>query len=359
MNILLVQLGSNGDCLFVTSIAKQIKEIDYPGCTLTWMIGSNCSHIIENNHFIDEKIIIPIKDINDLWFKRNNINDLIQKETTTYNFDKIFITDFTIENAKLRFGTTRSTLFRCYNHKITISPEPQIFLINQEIENVYNFCKKNLIIKGENNILFECSPQSGQSNISFEKAIKISEFILSKINDVKIILSSNIKFTHPNKNIIDASVLSIRENAELVNYCNLMIGCSSGLTWLATSNWPKKIQMIQLISPHFKNGIIPASVKTDFEYLGLSLSSIIELYDPNDMLISECIVSVYQNGFNFSRKLFDQYSLKMFTNNRLLFESNFSILKKLYIFITNNFFNKKYNFKKFVSISKYFLNLYK
>jgi hypothetical protein len=138
-----------------------------------------------------------------------------------------------------------------------------------------------------------------------------------------------------------------------------MIGCSSGLTWLATSNWPKKIQMIQLISPHFKNGIIPASVKTDFEYLGLSLNSIIELYDPNDMLISECIVSVYQNGFNFSRKLFDQYSLKMFTNNRLLFESNFSILKKLYIFITNNFFNKKYNFKKFVSISKYFLNLNK
>jgi ADP-heptose:LPS heptosyltransferase len=359
MKILLVQLGSNGDCLFVTTIAKQIKEIDYPGCKLTWMIGSNCSHIIENNHFIDEKIIIPIKDINDLWFKRNNINDLIQKETITYNFDRIFITDFTIDNAKLRFGTTRSTLFRCYNHKITISPEPQIFLINQEIENVYNFCKKNLIIKGENNILFECSPQSGQSNISFEKAIIISEFILSKIKDVKIILSSNIKFTHPNKNIIDASVLSIRENAELVNYCNLMIGCSSGLTWLATSNWPKKIQMIQLISPHFKNGIIPASVKTDFEYLGLSLNSIIELYDPNDMLISDCIVSVYQNGFNFSRTLFDQYSLKMFTNNRLLFESNFSILKKLYFFITNNILNKKYNFKKFVSISKYFLNLNK
>ena len=81
MNILLVQLGSNGDCLFVTTIAKQIKEIDYPGCNLTWMIGSNCSHIIENNHFIDDKIIIPIKDINDLWFKRNNIKETIKKVT--------------------------------------------------------------------------------------------------------------------------------------------------------------------------------------------------------------------------------------------------------------------------------------
>ena len=101
MNILLVQLGSNGDCLFVTTIAKQIKEIDYPGCNLTWMIGSNCSHIIENNHFIDDKIIIPIKDINDLWFKRNNIKEIIKKETVNCHFDKILITDFTERKCRI------------------------------------------------------------------------------------------------------------------------------------------------------------------------------------------------------------------------------------------------------------------
>lgn len=359
MNILLVQLGSNGDCLFVTTIAKQIKEIDYPGCNLTWMIGSNCSHIIEHNHFIDDKIIIPIKDINDLWFKRNNINHIIQKETINCNFDKIIITDFTKENAKFRFGTTRSTLFRCYNHRITISPEPQIFLNKKEIENVYNFCNKNLIIKGDNNILFECSPQSGQSKLSFEKAIKISELILSKKKDVKIILSSNIKFSHPDKNIIDASDLSIRENAELVNFCNLMIGCSSGLTWLATSNWATKIPMIQLISPYFKNGVIPASVKTDFEYLGLPLNYIIELYDPKDDLISECILSVFQTGFNFTRKKYDEYNLKMFKNNRLLFESNISKFRKIHIILTNNISSINYSFKKFISFSKYILNFKK
>jgi hypothetical protein len=359
MNILLIQLGSNGDCLFVTTIAKQIKEIDYPGCNLTWMIGSNCSHIIENNHFIDDKIIIPIKDINDLWFKRNNINETIKKETVNCHFDKIFITDFTKENSEYRFGTTRSTLFRCYDNPITISPEPQIFLHKKEVDTVSDFCNLYSIIKGENNILFECSPQSGQSKISFEKAIKIAEIVSKNDNSIKIILSSNIKFLHPNKNIIDASVLSIRENAELVNYCNLMVGCSSGLTWLATSNWSKKINMIQLISPHFKNGVIPASVKTDFEYLGLPLNSIIELYDPNDKLISECIISVYQYGFNFSRKLFDQYSFKMFKNNRLLFESKISFFKKIYIFILINIFNKKYNLMKLISFFKYILKLKK
>jgi ADP-heptose:LPS heptosyltransferase len=353
MNILLVQLGSNGDCLFVTTIAKQIKEIDYPGCNLTWMIGSNCSHIIENNHFIDDKIIIPIKDINDLWFKRNNIKETIKKEAVNCHFDKIFITDFTKENSEYRFGTTRSTLFRCYDNPITISPEPQIFLHKKEVDTVTKFCILNSIIKGQNNILFECSPQSGQSKISFEKAIKIAEFVSKNNNSIKIILSSNIKFLQPNKNIIDASVLSIRENAELVNYCNLMVGCSSGLTWLATSNWTQKINMIQLISPHFKNGVIPASVKTDFEYLGLPLKSIIELYDPSEELISECILSTYESGFYYSLNKFDQYNIKMFRNNRLLFESKFSIIKKVYIFITNNFLNKKYNFKKLVSFFKY------
>lgn len=125
------------------------------------MIGSNCSHIIENNHFIDDKIIVPINDINELWYKRNNIFDSIKNELINIKFDKIFITDFTKENLKLRYGATRSTLFRSYNHRITITPEPQIFLSKIEIDNVFNFCKKNAIRKGENIILFECSPQSG------------------------------------------------------------------------------------------------------------------------------------------------------------------------------------------------------
>ena len=105
-----------------------------------------------------------------------------------------------------------------------------------------------------------------------------------------------------------------------------MVGCSSGLTWLATSNWSKKINMIQLISPHFKNGVITASVKTDFEYLGLPLNSIIELYDPNEEIITKCINEIYENGFNTSLKKYDEYNIKMFKNNRLLFESKFSIM---------------------------------
>ena len=331
MNILLVQLGSNGDCLFVTTIAKQIKEVDYPGSILTWMIGSNCSHIIENNHFIDKKIIVPIKDINDLWFKRNNINDTLKNETENYHFDKIIITDFTIQNSILRYGTTRSTLFRSYNHRISISPEPQIFLYKKEIENVLQFCKINSINKCENIILFECSPQSGQSNINIERAIKIAELLTKNNKSIKILVSSNNAFFHESDRIIDASCLTFRENAELFNYCNLFIGCSSGLTWLATSNWSKKIPMIQTISPHFKNYIIPASVKTDFKYLGLNHNHVIELYNPSDILIANCVDNFYKNGLLSTRKKFDEFRDRNFANYRFIIQARINPIKKLYL----------------------------
>lgn len=56
--ILLGQLGSNGDCLHATVLARQIKH-DYPNCHLTWAIGSIYRSIIENNPFIDRIWEIP------------------------------------------------------------------------------------------------------------------------------------------------------------------------------------------------------------------------------------------------------------------------------------------------------------
>ena len=38
MKVSLVQLDANGDCLYATTIARQIKQ-DYPGCHLTWWIS--------------------------------------------------------------------------------------------------------------------------------------------------------------------------------------------------------------------------------------------------------------------------------------------------------------------------------
>lgn len=143
--------------------------------------------------------------------------------------------------------------------------------------------------------------------------------MINNNDSIKILVSSNKVFYHESDRIIDASCLTFRENAELFNYCNLIIGCSSGLTWLATSNWSNKIPMIQTISPYFKNFIIPASVKTDFKYLGLDHSHIIELYNPSDFLISICVYNFYKNGLHSTSKKFDEFRNRYFANYRLIF----------------------------------------
>ena len=58
-NIALVHLASNGDILYATAIARQIKEIDFPNCNLTWVVSSSGKKILENNPYVDEIIEIP------------------------------------------------------------------------------------------------------------------------------------------------------------------------------------------------------------------------------------------------------------------------------------------------------------
>ncbi|MEQ1577992.1 MAG: hypothetical protein ABL894_10090, partial [Hyphomicrobium sp.] len=58
--ILLGQLGSNGDCLYATTIARQIKK-DFPGCHLTWAISSLCTRVLDNNPDVDEVWEVPVQ----------------------------------------------------------------------------------------------------------------------------------------------------------------------------------------------------------------------------------------------------------------------------------------------------------
>jgi len=309
MKILLVQLGANGDCLFVTTIAKQIKEKDYPNCHLSWMILDRCKQVIENNPYIDE--IIPIEEtgINEARLK---IGEYIEElKSQGKFFDKIIITDNYETNEKIWFGPLRSMYHRVYQelsgNKLIISPEPVIFLKDSEVQNVDKFVKKHKL--NEQNcfpILFECMPQSGQSTMNVEKALDIAYIITKKYPHVKIILSSKDRVESNNKNIVDGSELSYRENAQLINHCKLLVGVSSGITWLNTSNWSNKIPMIAYIKryedyyPTFS-----ASILLDFKNLGESTDNLIELYcTPDDNNLIDCISNVVENSFQHAKHNF-------------------------------------------------------
>lgn len=309
MKVLLVQIGSVGDCLLVTTIAKQIKEKDYPGCHLTWMIGDRFKEILNNNPHVDEIIEIPLDYTDESIIKaRKNIPITIEKlKQKGEIFDKVIITDCCSVNEHQFWGTFRSIYFRIYQeiygHKITISPEPVIYLSEQEILNVKNFISKHDLDKEDcYPILFECSPKSKQSNMTFEKAFEVSKKIVQRHPNVKIILSSKEKFTENYPNIIDGSVLTFRENAELLNHCKLLVGSNSGITWLNASTWSKKIPMVQHVKKYEEYLVsISASVELDYKYFGESTDDLIELLSPDDETFYNCISDVIENSVRLAK----------------------------------------------------------
>jgi hypothetical protein len=258
-----------------TTVARQIKN-DYPGCHLTWAISQKCKQVIENNPFVDE--IWPIGNEpydhphDDVW--RRTKAEALRRQSNG-QFDLVLFTQIYPENFNNFDGTTRSSIFRSYPGKITVPIDPVLHLLQSEVERVAQFASEHALHKYKNVILFECSPSSRQSPMTLEKAIRISAQIVEELQDTAIIVSSHHSFRSSSPAVIDGSVLTFRENAELSKYCTLLLGCSSGITWLLTSNWAKKIPTIQFLGrdPCWHSF---ASVRYDHQFWGLATDHVLE-----------------------------------------------------------------------------------
>lgn len=280
LKILLVHLYSNGDCLYATTVARQIKH-DYPGCHLTWAIATFCKSIIANNPYVDQIMEIDSIEKNDVVAFRK-FKKQIKKDK---RFDKIFITHNMDTNLAYYNGSIRSGILRAYPNPITVPVQPVLQLYEKEIENVAAFTKKNELHKYKHVILFEFAPQSKQIKISKNFSLSIAEKI-TEDPEVAIILSSANKINHANKNIIDGSELTLRETAALTHSCTLLLGCSSGITWISTSDGAKQLPMIQLINP---GAAWMNSVSIDFKMFGLDVDTVIEITDMNETKIINCL----------------------------------------------------------------------
>lgn len=295
--ILLIHLFSNGDCLYATAIARQIKH-DYPNCHLTWAIGSLCKSIIDNNPFVDE--VWEVKDIN----KANSQKILRQikaeaaNKKATGEYDEIFFTQIIDDNLANYDGTIRSAIFRGYNKPITVPITPVLRLRDEEIKKVRDFAIKHNLSDYKNVILFEFAPQSGQLAITTQIALNIAEEI-TKTESTAIILSSLNTINSGKKCIIDGSTLSLRETAALTHYCTLLLGCSSGITWISTSDAAKHLPMIEMLDP---NAFWINPVSRDFERTGIGTENLIELYDNNINVVVDCVKDVLEDGFNKAQK---------------------------------------------------------
>lgn len=300
--ILLAHLNSNGDCLYATTIAHQIKT-DHPDCHLTWAISSMCRHILDFNPHVDEIWEIPLKSIVELPQVWKQFENEFRHRKALGDFDDIFITQFMPGCVHNYDGLIRSSTFRGYPNPITVPVKPVLRLSSIEVNNVFNFVETHKIKQKKNVILFECSPKSEQSFLNAELALEISRKIVNEIEDTCVILSSDIYFKESSSNIIDASTLSLRENAELTKYCTLLIGCSSGITWISTSDWAKPLPMIQLLK---SQPIWFASVVCDHNCWGLSTEHIIEMTECNAEEVVDCVKNTINDNFKIAKDKFHQ-----------------------------------------------------
>jgi hypothetical protein len=198
-----------------------------------------------------------------------------EKRRAAGDFDRIFYTQVCPDNIGRFDGSTRSSTFRNYPGPITVPVSPVIRLRDQELKKVEQFAAQNKLRLFQQVILLECTPSSGQSTMSQRKGLAVALNLVSKRSDTAVIISTHIPFESPHPQIVDGSCLSLRENVELSKYCTLFVGCSSGITWLLTSDSAKQLPMALFLNPDVM-GATFASVAYDFEHWGLSTSHIIE-----------------------------------------------------------------------------------
>lgn len=297
--ILLVQLYSNGDCLYATAVARQIKQ-DFPGCHLTWAIAGFCQHIIDLNPYVDNKLVTDEVPKNDVVafrkFKRN-----VFKEKEEGKWDEVFVTHNMDNNQALYDGTIRGMIFGAYPNPITVPIQPILILSDVEKQKVKDFTEKNKLLQYKNVILWEFAPQSGQSVLSFDFVKSIAEKV-TQSTDTCIILSSANSFKS-SKKIIDGSILSVRENAALTHYCSLLIGCSSGITWISISSAAKQLPMLQLLDPqaYFRN-----APSVDFNRYGISTDELVELTSFDEGKVLKGVKSIIEEGISTTKKKYNE-----------------------------------------------------
>lgn len=307
--ILLVQLFSNGDCLYATAVARQIKH-DFPDCYLSWLIAKSCKDIISGNPYIDEiQVTNEVAKNNVIAFRKIKRKVFLEKKQGKW--DEVFITHNMDDNQALYDGTIRGMIFRAYPKPITVPVQPVLVLTDEEKQNVKLFAEKNKLQQFKNIILWEYAPQSGQSVLNFEFVMKVAGKI-TEFPETCVILSSANSFSGT-ANIFDASILSVSENAELTHYCSLLIGCSSGITWLSTSSAAKQLPMIQLLDPqaYFLN-----APSVDFKRYAISTEGLIELIKFDEEKIVKTVKTFIEEGIVSAKEKYSEALPVQFNTTR-------------------------------------------
>lgn len=300
--VLLGQLGANGDCVYATTIARQIKADD-PECHLTWAIGSACRQVIDHNPHVDDVWVVDYKYPDDMATVWKAFEREAKARQRRGDFDDVYFTQINPGNFRNFDGTIRASIFRGYPRPITVPVTPVIRLSQTEIDRVAQFAGENGLTAHDRVVLFESSPRSGQSAVTPTWASAVAHEILATLPGSRVVMTSGMDGRPADRDVVDASKLAFREIAELSRYCSLLIGCSSGLTWLLTSDAAETIPTIQVLSRDVGEY---GAVVHDLEHWGLPSQHVIELHDCSTEHAARVAVAVFTDGLESARSEFHE-----------------------------------------------------
>ena len=294
--ILLGQLGANGDCLYATILARQLRH-DHPNAHITWAISSQCVDVVRNNPHIDDTWVIPIRGWDDhevLWriFEREAMRRCRHRQ-----FDFALLSQIWPNNFQNYDGTVRPSILRSYGAPITVPIENVINLADLEIERVENFAAREGLSEVQHRILFECSSKSGQSFVTPDLAQEVAEHVYAMLPDSMVIFNTHLPMEIRNSRSRYSGSLSLRESAWLTRHCSLFVGCGSGGTVAASSTSASNLPMIQLLSASTS---VFASFMHDFEYFGIDDRKIFEMTNDQPEVIAQAIVAACLRGMDNS-----------------------------------------------------------
>jgi hypothetical protein len=269
-----------------TTVARQIK-VDYPECHLTWCIADRYASVIRNNPDVDTVWEFQLQTgepiAPDGWYRCKKEAD---KRKEAGEFDLIFNTQVFPDNINNFDGTTRSSTFRNYPNPVTVPVTPVIRLLPEEIAKVQAFAEQHRLSSCRHVILMECSPGSGQSAFCFKSGLEMARCLTASRDDLAVVISTLVPFISPHERIIPGNQLSYRENVALTHHCTLLVGCSSGISWISTSSASKRLQTVLFISRNLAAAF--SSMVYDFKYWGLPADHIIE----NATTRVDCMVNI-------------------------------------------------------------------
>jgi hypothetical protein len=305
--ILLIQLFSNGDCLFATTVARQIKN-DFPGCKLIWAISNRCKNIILNNPYIDEIEEVTIANQSEnLAFFEHFVKESFEKKRRGL-YSRVFVSQVLGDNFSKYDGIVCTSIYRCYGRAITVDTTPVLRLTESEIWHAQKFAISNKLSSFKNVVLFECAPQSSQLNLTRPIIQDYCLKILEQRNTC-VILSAPTAYHFEHPNIIDGNTLSIRETVALTHSCTLLLGCSSGISWAATSSAAHPLPMIQILE---KDAYYFNPMSITFEKLQKSTEGLIELIHFDSEKLRVVFKDIFNKSFVEARSLHNQKVTKQF-----------------------------------------------